>query len=183
MDDDAQSRNQISADPVNENSSDVTEDPAVAATNEKLSNLGSQEKQVDDAVNARSPPIIHSDSVAPTPPPKDESEMFDATEGHDQPTLNPTPAQQHILSHDDSTANPKNEANGSGSRLTESFNSSSDVHAHSSSNTSGTSLGADGQKKPKFMDKVKGEMKIVSGKIGRNPEKIEEGKRLKGVLA
>jgi hypothetical protein len=33
--------------------------------------------------------------------------------------------------------------------------------------------------KPKFMDKIKGEMKILSGKIGHKPEKVEEGQRLK----
>jgi hypothetical protein len=33
--------------------------------------------------------------------------------------------------------------------------------------------------KPKFMDKLKGEMKILSGKIAHKPEKVEEGQRLK----
>jgi hypothetical protein len=36
-----------------------------------------------------------------------------------------------------------------------------------------------GSGKPKFMDKVKGEIKILSGKIGHKPEKVEEGQRLK----
>ena len=34
--------------------------------------------------------------------------------------------------------------------------------------------------KPKFMDRVKGEAKIIAGKLGGNEGKIEEGMRLKG---
>jgi hypothetical protein len=33
--------------------------------------------------------------------------------------------------------------------------------------------------KAKFMDKVKGEIKVLSGKITNKPEKVEEGQRLK----
>ena len=35
-------------------------------------------------------------------------------------------------------------------------------------------------KKPKFMDKVKGEVKVLSGKLGNNESKIEEGRRMMG---
>jgi hypothetical protein len=35
-------------------------------------------------------------------------------------------------------------------------------------------------RKPKFLDRVKGEAKIIAGKLGGNDEKIEEGMRLKG---
>ncbi|KAF9039836.1 hypothetical protein BJ165DRAFT_1530851 [Panaeolus papilionaceus] len=37
-------------------------------------------------------------------------------------------------------------------------------------------------KKPGLMDKIKGEMKIVSGKLGGKEEKVEEGRRLMGKL-
>ncbi|KAK0472497.1 hypothetical protein IW261DRAFT_1507739 [Armillaria novae-zelandiae] len=45
-----------------------------------------------------------------------------------------------------------------------------------SSNGSNGSVG----KKPKFMDKVKGEVKVLSGKLGNNESKIEEGRRMMG---
>ncbi|KAF8317527.1 uncharacterized protein EI90DRAFT_3085033, partial [Cantharellus anzutake] len=35
------------------------------------------------------------------------------------------------------------------------------------------------RKKPSFMDKLKGEAKIFSGKLGKNEEKVEEGRALK----
>ncbi|KAF7421203.1 hypothetical protein PC9H_011723 [Pleurotus ostreatus] len=34
--------------------------------------------------------------------------------------------------------------------------------------------------KPSFMDKVKGEVKVISGKLGKNEEKVEEGRRMMG---
>jgi hypothetical protein len=34
--------------------------------------------------------------------------------------------------------------------------------------------------KSKFMDRVRGEAKIIAGKLGGNEEKVEEGKRMKG---
>ncbi|KAF7973744.1 hypothetical protein HWV62_14324 [Athelia sp. TMB] len=52
-------------------------------------------------------------------------------------------------------------------------------------NVSNTSLGkkswsstASGTKKVKLYDKVRGETKIVVGKVGRKPEKVEEGRRI-----
>lgn len=35
-------------------------------------------------------------------------------------------------------------------------------------------------RRSKFMDKIKGEMKMISGKLAHNEEKIEEGRRLMG---
>ncbi|KAK0200562.1 hypothetical protein DFS33DRAFT_166928 [Desarmillaria ectypa] len=46
----------------------------------------------------------------------------------------------------------------------------------SSSSDSSGSVG----KKPKFLDKVKGEVKVLSGKLGNNESMIEEGKRMMG---
>jgi len=37
--------------------------------------------------------------------------------------------------------------------------------------------------KPKFMDKLKGEIKVLSGKISNKPEKVEEGQRMKSGTA
>jgi hypothetical protein len=67
---------------------------------------------------------------------------------------------------------------------TSSATASSNVGLHARDSTSATSATADsvspgGTRKPKFMDKVKGEMKILSGKISKNTEKVEEGHRLK----
>jgi hypothetical protein len=64
----------------------------------------------------------------------------------------------------DST-DPKNKAHGKESST-------------SSDPTSPTSTTESGHK-PKLMDKIKGEMKILSGKISHKPEKVEEGQRLK----
>ena len=55
----------------------------------------------------------------------------------------------------------------------------SDTHSHS-----GTSAHTQGSKdetkhKASFMEKVKGEMKIISGKLGGDKAKVEEGKKLK----
>jgi hypothetical protein len=47
--------------------------------------------------------------------------------------------------------------------------------------TPGHSNGGSLSHKPKFMDRVKGEAKIIAGKLGGNEEKIEQGKRLKGM--
>lgn len=46
------------------------------------------------------------------------------------------------------------------------------------SNSSGSS-GSVGKKR-KFMDRVKGEVKVLSGKLGNNESKIVEGKRMLG---
>ena len=35
----------------------------------------------------------------------------------------------------------------------------------------------------KFMDKIKGEVKVISGKLAHNEEKVEEGRRLMGKAA
>ncbi|KAG6893950.1 hypothetical protein C0992_008037 [Termitomyces sp. T32_za158] len=46
---------------------------------------------------------------------------------------------------------------------------------------SGQSSSSSGErKKPGFMKKVKGEVKVISGKLSHNEKKIEEGKQLKG---
>ncbi|KAF9462800.1 hypothetical protein BDZ94DRAFT_1260366 [Collybia nuda] len=34
--------------------------------------------------------------------------------------------------------------------------------------------------KSKFMDRIKGEVKVISGKLAHNEEKVEEGRRLMG---
>lgn len=39
---------------------------------------------------------------------------------------------------------------------------------------------SDTTKKPGFMDKIKGEVKVLSGKLGHKDEKVEEGRRLLG---
>jgi hypothetical protein len=67
---------------------------------------------------------------------------------------------------------------------TSSATASSNTGLHARDSTSATSATTDsvspgGTHKPKFMDKVKGEMKILSGKISKNTEKVEEGHRLK----
>ncbi|TFK40159.1 hypothetical protein BDQ12DRAFT_664666 [Crucibulum laeve] len=41
-------------------------------------------------------------------------------------------------------------------------------------------VGADGAHKPGFMDKLKGEVKVISGKLGHNEQKVEEGKKMMG---
>ena len=65
-----------------------------------------------------------------------------------------------------------------------------------SSNTSGSSQNASkskfkgssgspaaGPHKSRFMDKIKGEVKVLSGKLAHNEEKVEEGRRLMGKAA
>lgn len=54
--------------------------------------------------------------------------------------------------------------------------------AHSQSGASAHTDGSKGEAKHKssFMEKVKGEMKIISGKLGGDKHKVEEGKKLKG---
>ncbi|KAF8055194.1 hypothetical protein FPV67DRAFT_1436622 [Lyophyllum atratum] len=56
---------------------------------------------------------------------------------------------------------------------------------NTTSRASGSSKGhstmaAGSPHKSSFMDKVKGEVKVISGKISHNDEKVEEGKRLLG---
>ncbi|KAK7046142.1 hypothetical protein VNI00_007145 [Paramarasmius palmivorus] len=60
-------------------------------------------------------------------------------------------------------------------------------HHDVSSTLSGGSGGSDGSRsvggtprKAKLMDKIKGEMKVISGKLGGKEEKVEEGKRMMG---
>lgn len=36
------------------------------------------------------------------------------------------------------------------------------------------------RKKPGFMDKLKGEMKVISGKLSHKESKVEEGRRMMG---
>ncbi|KAJ8487982.1 hypothetical protein ONZ45_g14132 [Pleurotus djamor] len=48
---------------------------------------------------------------------------------------------------------------------------------HMKESSSVSSVSSD---KPSFMDKLKGEAKIISGKLAKNEEKVEEGKRLMG---
>ena len=52
--------------------------------------------------------------------------------------------------------------------------------AAASSPTQSNGHGSGSTHKPKFMDRVKGEAKIIAGKLGGNEGKIEEGMRLKG---
>lgn len=55
------------------------------------------------------------------------------------------------------------------------------------SNASGSSKASSGNggspHKSKFMDRIKGEVKVISGKLAHNEEKVEEGRRLMGKSA
>ncbi|KAK0479879.1 hypothetical protein EDD18DRAFT_1206674 [Armillaria luteobubalina] len=59
-------------------------------------------------------------------------------------------------------------------------NDNLDVTETRRSTSSNGSNNGNAGKKPKFMDKVKGEVKVLSGKLGNNESKIEEGRRLMG---
>ncbi len=48
-----------------------------------------------------------------------------------------------------------------------------------SAGSGNSSMGSVGRKST-FMDKVKGEVKVLSGKLSHNEERIEEGKKLMG---
>ena len=48
------------------------------------------------------------------------------------------------------------------------------------SSPSEDSTDSKGEKKPGFMSKLKGEVKVISGKLGHNEAKIEEGRRMMG---
>jgi hypothetical protein len=74
-------------------------------------------------------------------------------------------------------------------RLPKSTNGTSSASAEVSSPTDDrqthfktTELGDDAgsPKKPGFMDKIKGEMKVMSGKLGGNEQKVEEGRKIMG---
>jgi len=55
-----------------------------------------------------------------------------------------------------------------------------DSHRASTSSSGQESNNSSIRKKPGFMDKLKGEAKILSGKLGGKEEKVEEGKKLLG---
>ncbi|KAJ3515134.1 hypothetical protein NLJ89_g1940 [Agrocybe chaxingu] len=40
--------------------------------------------------------------------------------------------------------------------------------------------GSEEHKKAGFVDKLKGEMKVISGKLGHNEEKVEAGRKMMG---
>jgi hypothetical protein len=133
--------------------------------------------------NAVPIPNLHGkDEFKPTPPPKDirmdahHQDSTTATLGHGSP-LAATNTTSNIPTHADASAAAEDHATGahalSGSR-TRSPDASS--HAKSESTSSSSSTG----KKPSLLSKMKGEMKVLSGKIGHNEEKIEEGRRMMG---
>ena len=143
---------------------------------------------MDAASDSRAAPL--AGPVAPTPPAKDELEepTSRSPQTLDQPSVTAKPTQPHVLLSSGTNAdigNSSHESSKTGqgtgeSKLAESFSSTSDTHSQFSPATSASSVGTDGHKKPKLMDRVKGEMKVLSGKIGRNHDKVEEGKRMKG---
>ncbi|TRM69489.1 hypothetical protein BD626DRAFT_563232 [Schizophyllum amplum] len=54
------------------------------------------------------------------------------------------------------------------------------AHRKTDSNVSMSSSGS--PRKSRFMNKIKGEAKIISGKLGHNEQKVEEGRRLMGKI-
>ncbi|KAL0570524.1 hypothetical protein V5O48_011433 [Marasmius crinis-equi] len=71
-----------------------------------------------------------------------------------------------------------------GSRFTE---TPTKTNTELASTTSGGTTGSEGSRsvggtprKPKLMDKIKGEVKVITGKLGGKEEKVEEGRRLMG---
>ncbi|KAK7455817.1 hypothetical protein VKT23_010851 [Stygiomarasmius scandens] len=54
------------------------------------------------------------------------------------------------------------------------------VTSGESGGTSGSNSSQSSTRKSKFMDKVKGEVKVITGKLGGNEEKVQEGKKLMG---
>jgi hypothetical protein len=95
-------------------------------------------------------PYGHKDPHAPSPPPKDD-----------------VPSKSRVSSE------------GTGTRFTEAVNSPPEhvIDAgHSRHNRSG-STSSNGSK-IRFRDKIKGEMKVLSGKVTKNEAKVEEGKAI-----
>ncbi|KAK0432777.1 hypothetical protein EV421DRAFT_1457406 [Armillaria borealis] len=103
-----------------------------------------------------SPPGI---SPVHTTPPAHEQDKFDTLSDRSSPTgLHKEPAPLPPI-----TSNDNLDAAESGR----------------STSSNGSNNGSIG-KKAKFMDKVKGEVKVLSGKLGNNESKIEEGRRMMG---
>lgn len=110
------------------------------------------------------------------PPPKSPEELPQSAT-----SANTTaPSTTAELGHGSSSMVPQRHRETSASTKDIKPTSQSDVSGHaeelsqSSASTGGT------PKKAKFMDKVKGEVKVIGGKITHNEEKIEEGKRMMG---
>lgn len=97
-----------------------------------------------------------------------------ADQGHEQQPMSASP--ETLPAFDTSTTL------NSGSKFPE----STPEAKSSNSSGSGISNGASAKNttsspsKSKFLDKIKGEVKVISGKLGKNEEKIEQGKRLLG---
>jgi hypothetical protein len=57
---------------------------------------------------------------------------------------------------------------------------SSNVSSHTQDSSAGSLSSGGTPKKHSLLNKIKGEAKVISGKLGKNEEKVEEGKRLLG---
>ncbi|KAF8981105.1 hypothetical protein BDQ17DRAFT_1379990 [Cyathus striatus] len=58
--------------------------------------------------------------------------------------------------------------------------SAGEPSASGDNNSSKKTDSASGKEKHGFMDKIKGEMKVISGKLGHDEEKVELGKQMMG---
>ncbi|THU90557.1 hypothetical protein K435DRAFT_864186 [Dendrothele bispora CBS 962.96] len=143
------------------------------------------EKQLNIGTISKSTPISKVSSVAsPSSISSSSSTSATAAAAGAAATASSPNASQSRFTEDD----PVNSANNSTNNVTTNNklatgggDSTAAVSEKSSSGkSSGSGSEGGGGKKSKFLDKVKGEVKIIAGKLGGKEEKVEEGKRLMG---
>ena len=138
------------------------------------------EKKTPLAETSKPLPAIATSDVPHSRQPPSSVLSTTAVAGH-TPDETPTSTKQDIghgpspLHHTSASPNPK--ARGASDHVKGSSAASSSDAASASSNGSGSTT-----KKSGFMSKLKGEAKVISGKISGNEEKVEEGKKLLGKI-
>jgi hypothetical protein len=105
--------------------------------------------------------------------PEEKNPANGGPEGRAIPSETSENGRRQTISHD--ILQKQHEGNGADYHPTELY-----PRQPGNSTTSGHPNGGSTSHKPKFMDRVKGEAKIIAGKLGGNEEKIEQGMRLKG---
>ncbi|KAL0952994.1 hypothetical protein HGRIS_007202 [Hohenbuehelia grisea] len=124
------------------------------------------------------PPVPPKDSLAmglakhlSGPMKDDDDKMHGAFEREQPPVGNPNdlPSQRGGLGNSRGFSNTADIGH-----------SSSAVGGHKRDESSSSMSTGGTPKKPGFMDKLKGEAKVISGKLGKNEEKVEEGRRMMG---
>ncbi|KAF9257994.1 hypothetical protein L218DRAFT_935171 [Marasmius fiardii PR-910] len=130
------------------------------------------QKKLDVHENHDRPDANNPNGLADFVARQDKTESDVAVSGH-EPLSTPTP----------SALSPS----GNGSRFLETSDGTRKNREDVVSTTSGGSGGSDGSRsvggtprKPKLMDKLKGEVKVITGKLGGKEDKVEEGRRLMG---